>query len=31
MENVANWFGVGRKAKKLPPVPEPQTETRAAA
>src|SRR6185369_12081081 len=31
MESVANWFGVGRKAKKLPPVPEPQAETRAAA
>jgi HAE1 family hydrophobic/amphiphilic exporter-1 len=31
MENVAGWFGVGRKAKKLPPVPEPRTETRAAA
>ena len=32
MENVANWFGVGRKPKKLPPpLPEPETETRAAA
>ena len=31
MESVANWFGVGRKAKKLPPQPEPQPETRAAA
>ena len=31
MESVANWFGVGRKAKKLPPQPKPQPETRAAA
>jgi HAE1 family hydrophobic/amphiphilic exporter-1 len=31
MENVAGWFGVGRKTKKLPPQPEPQTQTRAAA
>ena len=31
MESVANWFGVGRKAKKLPPQPEPQAQTRAAA
>jgi hydrophobic/amphiphilic exporter-1 (mainly G- bacteria), HAE1 family len=30
MENVAGWFGVGRKIKKGPR-PEPQAQTRAAA
>jgi HAE1 family hydrophobic/amphiphilic exporter-1 len=30
MENVAGWFGVGRKTK-MGPRPEPQAQTRAAA